>query len=176
MAPTKAISSGFRNYATFSGRATKSQFWTFFFFVIGGHLVCQVLDAIIFGGGTARIDTSLRFPLSALFTAVTFVPFLAVAWRRRHDTGEKGWPVLLPFALMTLAAGLFFLAFAGPGGSPETGATDPEFISTGIGISGALFGAVVIILAVAVGLFIIWLAADGDGGSNAYGPPPREEP
>jgi len=80
-----AINSFFRNYATFSGRATRSEFWwaQLFLFITGS--VTGVVDALLFG---------VLFGTWSLFSAISFygllIPFLAVTWRRLHDIGKSG--------------------------------------------------------------------------------------
>jgi uncharacterized membrane protein YhaH (DUF805 family) len=78
----EAIKSYFNNYATFSGRARRSEFWFAVLFVFLVGLGAQVLDIILFGTQTG------------LFYVVTllgfFIPSLALAWRRLHDIGKSG--------------------------------------------------------------------------------------
>lgn len=74
-----------QNYATFSGRARRSEYWffnlfTFIFSFIFGF-VCGVTN---------------RQELSILPTLVFFVPSLAVGVRRMHDVGKSGWYLLIP--------------------------------------------------------------------------------
>lgn len=87
-------------YATFAGRATRSEYWYYMLFIF---LVAVVLNAIgtslsvfflertsgvyAMSGGTILIN---------LFIALlTFIPSLAVSVRRLHDLGKSGWYVLL---------------------------------------------------------------------------------
>jgi uncharacterized membrane protein YhaH (DUF805 family) len=78
----EAIKSYFNNYAAFSGRARRSEFWFAVLFVFLVGLGAQVLDIILFGTQTG------------LFYVVTllgfFIPSLALAWRRLHDIGKSG--------------------------------------------------------------------------------------
>lgn len=78
----EAIKSYFNNYATFSGRARRSEFWFAVLFVFLVGLGAQVLDIILFGTQTGLfyIVTLLGF----------FIPSLALAWRRLHDIGKSG--------------------------------------------------------------------------------------
>ena len=70
-----AVSTCFRKYADFSGRARRSEFWYFSLFC---GLVSAALTAI------------LGDLLGGLFSLATLVPSLAVAWRRMHDIGKSG--------------------------------------------------------------------------------------
>ncbi|MCL8250611.1 DUF805 domain-containing protein [Aeromicrobium fastidiosum] len=84
MTMLEAVRSVLTQYATFSGRARRSEywFWTLAAFVVqvAGSLVDQLLD--------------LSF-VEWVVIALTFVPSIAVGSRRLHDTGRSGWLQLL---------------------------------------------------------------------------------
>jgi uncharacterized membrane protein YhaH (DUF805 family) len=75
----QAISTCLRNYATFSGRASRSEFWWFSLFQI------LVLMA------TATVSETL-YVLAGLGL---LLPILAAGTRRLHDVGRTGWWQLL---------------------------------------------------------------------------------
>ncbi len=77
----EAIKSGFTRYATFSGRASRSEYWWWALFVLLASI------------GTAMISDTV----SGLFALGTLLPFLAVASRRLHDMGRSGWWQLVGF-------------------------------------------------------------------------------
>lgn len=83
----EAITYCFKNYANFSGRAQRSQFWFFFLFNI---LVSVAINVLI----TATGVKELIF-LSGAYSLAILVPYVAVAVRRLHDIGKSGWFVLL---------------------------------------------------------------------------------
>jgi uncharacterized membrane protein YhaH (DUF805 family) len=82
-----AIKSCLSNYAGFSGRARRSEFWYFTLFSILANLIASILDGALFGlpGG----------PIGGILSLGLFLPSLAVAARRLHDTGRSGWWMLL---------------------------------------------------------------------------------
>ena len=80
----------FRNYATFSGRAGRSEFWYFVLFLALNATILGVLGVIIGGG-----DLGAFTMVGSLFALVTFLPWLAVAVRRLHDIDLRGWWLLL---------------------------------------------------------------------------------
>jgi uncharacterized membrane protein YhaH (DUF805 family) len=84
----QAIASGFRNYVTFSGRASRSEFWYWVLFTIIGSIATAILDRAVF----ADSDYS---PLNAIFGLVCLLPGLAVSVRRLHDIGRTGWWLLI---------------------------------------------------------------------------------
>jgi len=93
-----------RQYATFSGRTTRSDFWIFTFVLLAMLVVAAILDAVM--GGTAR-KTSLFFGLTGL---VHTLPQIAINVRRLHDTDRSGWWMLLWFTgLGALVVGVFLL-------------------------------------------------------------------
>ena len=72
------------NYATFSGRARRSEYWWFalFGFIVG--VVASILDGIL--------GTTVVYPLVALGL---LLPSLAVGVRRLHDISRSGWWLLI---------------------------------------------------------------------------------
>ncbi|OYX09410.1 MAG: DUF805 domain-containing protein, partial [Rhizobiales bacterium 32-66-8] len=82
---TTAIRSCLSQYATFRGRARRSEFWWFSLFVIGLELVAALVE------GALGVDGFL----SGLVHLLTLLPSLAVGARRLHDIGRSGWSQLL---------------------------------------------------------------------------------
>ena len=81
----EAISVCFNKYVAFSGRASRSEYWYFFLFCILLGLATTLVDAVIFG-----VANELS-PVNALTSLALFLPSLAVAVRRLHDTNRSGW-------------------------------------------------------------------------------------
>lgn len=79
-----AIRHCLENYATFNGRAGRSEFWNFVLFVFLCNLGALTLDAVI-GMGL----------ISFFVVLALFVPSWAVTVRRLHDSDLSGWWVLL---------------------------------------------------------------------------------
>jgi uncharacterized membrane protein YhaH (DUF805 family) len=71
----ESIKSCFSKYATFSGRAPRSEYWWWTLFAL---LVSLALSKI---GDT----------FSGVFSVAIFLPSIAVAARRLHDIGRSGW-------------------------------------------------------------------------------------
>ena len=80
---SQAVQTCFSKYATFSGRARRSEFW---YFVLFNMLVSFVLGIIgrLIGG------ENLQSTLSGLWSLAILIPCLAVWWRRLHDIGKSG--------------------------------------------------------------------------------------
>lgn len=81
----EAVSACFNKYATFSGRALRSEFWYFALFGLLASIIANVLDTALFaaplGGGWA----------SAIVSLGLLIPNIAVGARRLHDIGKSGW-------------------------------------------------------------------------------------
>jgi uncharacterized membrane protein YhaH (DUF805 family) len=86
-----AISSCFSKYATFSGRATRSEYWFFYLFYIIMYIVGIVVAGAV---GTSGILYLFILPL--------WIPQLAVGIRRMHDVGRSGWFILIPIYNLVL--------------------------------------------------------------------------
>ena len=80
----EAVRSVLSQYATFSGRARRSEYWFFYLAVIIATVIAAILDLII--------DSEV---LEWIVFAVTIVPNLAVGSRRMHDIGKSGWAQLI---------------------------------------------------------------------------------
>lgn len=89
MSFTQAIQSAFEKYFTISGRASRSEYWYFVLFCLIGAFVFGMIDGAIFGSAL------LLAPISTIFSLVTFVPSVALGFRRLHDTNRSAWWLLL---------------------------------------------------------------------------------
>jgi uncharacterized membrane protein YhaH (DUF805 family) len=85
----QAVVSVLSQYATFSGRAPRSEYWWYSLAVLLVSFFIAVLDALLFP--TSAID------LSSLFALAVFVPGMAVSVRRLHDIDKSGWNLLWIF-------------------------------------------------------------------------------
>ena len=87
MSMKEAVTHVFQNYATFSGRARRSEYWYFALFIGLVSLVLGILGAATGKDGQPGTVFSL---LSGLWSLATLIPNLAVFWRRMHDIGKSG--------------------------------------------------------------------------------------
>jgi uncharacterized membrane protein YhaH (DUF805 family) len=101
MSVVDSVLQALRKFADFNGRASRSEFWCFFAFVIVAQAVAGFVG-LLFGLGPA---------LSAIVGALLIIPQLSVAVRRLHDVGKSGRELLVP-CVMFLAIPLAF-AFRG---------------------------------------------------------------
>lgn len=98
------------NYANFSGRASRSEYWYFALFVVVVRLTIALffgISAIIIGKGAA--NTLSNF-FGGLFTLATLVPSIAVGARRLHDINKSAWLMLIGLVPALGAVVLIILA------------------------------------------------------------------
>ncbi|MEE1062217.1 MAG: DUF805 domain-containing protein [Paludibacteraceae bacterium] len=112
------------NYANFSGRARRSEYWMYLL----AYWVISVVLGFILGvvGGIFGLDQQLiSVPIYVLGIAL-LLPSLAVAVRRLHDTDKSGWYLLV--TLIPLIGGILFLVWAVSEGTagPNKYGEDPK--------------------------------------------------
>jgi|TARA_Y100000294_G_scaffold178085_1_gene207292 uncharacterized membrane protein YhaH (DUF805 family) len=138
------------NYANFSGRATRQEYWMYILFLLLFSLLAIVLDNILgtdFGIGYGWIYL--------IISIIHIVPSFAVLIRRLHDTEKSGFWVLYPYiAYLPIFLGIFMMT---------------NYPILGMIISGISFLAIFILLI----MFLIFLCKDGTPGPNRFGPSPK---
>lgn len=84
-----------KNYAVFSGRARRKEYWMFALFQLIFALAAMAIDNII--GTTFKIgEQSIPYGyVYMIYTLALLIPALAVAVRRLHDVGKSGWFLLI---------------------------------------------------------------------------------
>lgn len=108
-----AITSGFRNYAVFRGRASRSEYWYWTLFLMPAGATIGGIAAVFIGVSfePALNDGSVFDGLVVLLILPFVLPSLAVSVRRLHDVGMSGWFILVTVIpwLGSLAAIVFGL-------------------------------------------------------------------
>ena len=144
-----------RNYATFSGRARRAEYWYFVLFQFIFMIVAWCLDWMMFDA----VDGLWFYMLTGLFL---FLPGLAVSVRRLHDMGRSGklllWPCLILFVIILVCLISLLLQLT--------------FVLTAIWACIPILYLVTAIYAIAM-LYIFCSA--GTPGDNRYGPDPKAE-
>jgi len=142
-----------KRYADFRGRAPRAEYWWY------------VLATAIVGTGLRFIDIKLNHPivgnhgpLGLTFAAVLLIPGLAVVVRRMHDSGRTGW-----WCMMSVSGYIFSY------GVRPLGLWHLQSLSTLESL--AAIGGMALWCSLAI-IFFILLLAQGDKGSNRYGPDP----
>src|ERR1051326_7699383 len=86
----EAVASCLSNYVTFEGRADRAEFWWWMLFVVA---VWVIIWAV--GGAVMGVDSGAGAVAGGLFILAAFLPSLAAAVRRLHDSDRTGWWLLL---------------------------------------------------------------------------------
>ena len=139
----QAVSTCLKKYATFKGRARRSEYWWFALFnwiVLVAVCIVTVCAEVACGAGSTEgpraggtVVPGVLGVLLALVLLALIVPTISVSVRRFHDTGHSGW---------------VYLALLIGGCMP--------FINIITSIAG-----------------IIYCCKDSNRGENAYGPSPK---
>lgn len=117
----QAVSTCLGKYATFQGRATRSEFWWFYLACVLAGMVAGIIDLLIF-----RTSNGL---LGSLVSLALFLPLLAAGARRLHDIDRSGWWQLLSFSVIGVLLLIYWWAQPGEttanahGPAPDQGAT-----------------------------------------------------
>jgi uncharacterized membrane protein YhaH (DUF805 family) len=171
----QAVTTCFKKYLTFSGRAARSEFWYFIFFLFLVHILLVVLNSALFGPQVSQfqrfnadgdlVGTGFRYNYNGgvfgtVFGIATLIPWLAVGWRRMQDIGREGfWPWIAILGYLGLAVLTLF------GAAPSSAEVQGTVIAVLFGVGSAVFL-----------LNLYWLTRPSQPAPNKYGPYPHEVP
>jgi len=94
-----------KQYASFSGRAQRAEYWYFMLFFIVIIFALAIIDNIL---GTFNNDIDMGL-LSGIFLLSHLLPSIAVSIRRVHDINKTGWWYLIN--IVPLVGPIVFLIF-----------------------------------------------------------------
>jgi uncharacterized membrane protein YhaH (DUF805 family) len=141
-----------KKYATFSGRARRKEYWWFQLFMILATLLAFAADAMIVG--LDALIAGARGYVEVAVSLALFLPGLAVAVRRLHDTDRRGWWLLMP--------GIPALIVGGAAGATAVGV---EGAGKWLAAGGLMLGIVSVLL-------LVWYCSRGTVGENRFGADP----
>ena len=145
----EAISVCLRKYITFSGRASRSEYWYFILFGFLVGVATSLIDRTIFG------IESESSPIYWLASLALLLPSIAAAVRRLHDTNRSGWwygsLIIGPFG------GMFIIGFM---------IAVTPYTSGDLAVPLALFAIAILVYAI---VLIVFLCKRGDPGPNRFG-------
>ena len=104
-----------KQYADFSGRARRIEYWMYLLFNIIFLFAAAILDNILGLKFSPEIPYGFIYMIYAL---AVFIPGLAVTVRRLHDVDKIGWFVLLAF--IPLVGAIWLLILYCTEGTPGT--------------------------------------------------------
>ena len=93
----QSIKTCLKKFATFDGRASRSEYWWFQFFYILVVIVAVILDGVLVGG---NLETAGA--LEIVSQLILLLPALAVTARRLHDVDRSGWWMLISITIIGL--------------------------------------------------------------------------
>ena len=115
-----------KNYATFSGRARRKEYWMFFLISALISIVLTLLD-ILLGTYSMEYEAGL---FSGLYSLLILIPSIAVVVRRLHDTDRSGWWILISLIPLIGVIVLFvFICLDSQPGTNRFGANPKEAVS-----------------------------------------------
>ena len=97
----------FKRYIDFSGRSSRKEYW---YFILFSFIASFILGLVDITAGTYNNESGYGL-LSGFYALIIFLPTLAVAVRRLHDTSHNAWfllivlvPIVGPIVLIVLLA------------------------------------------------------------------------
>jgi uncharacterized membrane protein YhaH (DUF805 family) len=124
MSFTDAVRHCLANYANFTGRARRSEYWFFMLALVLLNIAASILDAVL-------LSVGVFLSISLLAMLATLVPAIAVATRRLHDVGRSGWWQLVVFVpLVGWIIALVWFARAGDPGPNRFGPPPGHALAT----------------------------------------------
>ena len=119
-----AIKTVLGKYATFSGRATRPEYWRWLLATIILFTVLGLIDGGLIAPmmGFETFSPDAGQPVSMVVSLALLLPNLAVVVRRLHDTDRSGWWLLLSLIpLLGTLVLLYFFVQRGTEGSNRFG-------------------------------------------------------
>ena len=101
----EAVTSGFRNYVNFSGRAIRSEFWYWTLFSVVVSVVLGLIDQ--------RLNPGAQF---GAFSFVNMIVLLAL-----HDIDRTGWWILLDLTAIGTLVLIYWACLRGTVGANRFG-------------------------------------------------------
>ena len=172
-----AIRTCFSKFFTFSGRASRPEYWFFFLFIVIWSIIAGIIDWQFFTqvattqtDEVKQVTATSNQPVQRIVTLMVFIPHLAVAWRRMHDTGRSGLFALLPILLILGAFAVLIFGIGLASSFQHGGNLDILFTRATL----LIVIPTLIVLFVSPLLVLWWLTRPSQPGTNQYGPNPYE--
>lgn len=177
----------FKNFANFSGRAPRKEFWTFVLFTWIIAIIVGLLQFFIELVGLPfmvayELDLNpamvINWPLNIVYfiwQMFIWIPSISISIRRLHDINRTGWWYLLPLPfnivfIISLVIGIAF--FIGAEQSYSSSDADMFFAFGGVTIIVAI---IFIIFSVITNIvLLIFYILKGTEGNNRFGADPLQ--
>ena len=116
-----------KQYADFSGRARRKEYWIFVLFNMIFAMIALILDNVL-GLTVGELPYGVIY---FLYLLAVVIPSLALAVRRLHDVGKSGWMILISLIPIVGAIWLLVLMVTDSNtGENEYGANPKDTFST----------------------------------------------
>lgn len=148
----EAVSTCFRKYATFKGRARRAEYWYFLLYVLLLNMLAYFLSFF------SVITPTTANVLNTLIFVATIIPTMAVTVRRFHDFNKSGWNLL--WIIIACISSILFILYTLLGGDPESQTIRYLFV---VAFACNVVGLIVV---------LIWPITKSFDGENQYGPSP----
>ena len=110
-----------KKFATFSGRASRPEFW---YFWLTCFLVNFIFNVIVQLVGPESAASNIVAIVQGLFGLAIIIPHIAVVVRRLHDTNRTGWWFLIVF--IPLIGAIILLLWLASAPTPGTNMYGPQ--------------------------------------------------
>lgn len=174
---SEAVKTCFSKFLTFSGRASRPEYWFFFLFIVIWNIIAGIIDWQFFtqvtmtqAEGETSVTAVSNQPVQSIVGLIVFFPHLAVAWRRMHDTGRNGLYALLPILLILGASAVLVFGIGLASSFQHGGSLDILFTRATL----LIVIPTLLVLFVSPLLVLWWLTRPSQPGTNKYGPNPYE--
>jgi len=192
---TQSLKTCMRKYVTFSGRASRSEFWFFILAIFLLSAVASILDSIIFGpqvnmvfklqqNSSGEMSQSIIQNthygsgwISNILGILTFLPSISVGWRRMHDIGRPGWYPLALVGIVTALLAVTLLAFQVEVPVSEAARASMPLLPETMMLPRPPAPLIITTILGAFGSFFLiiwWLTRPSQTHSNKFGPNPHE--
>jgi uncharacterized membrane protein YhaH (DUF805 family) len=109
-------------YADFTGRARRKEYWMFTLVSVIISFVLRFLDGVLHPDGNVGL-LSMGL-LEGLYSLAVFLPSVAVSVRRLHDTGRSGWWQLI--GIIPVIGWIVIIVFLATDGERQPNAYGPD--------------------------------------------------
>ncbi|KIO50587.1 DUF805 domain-containing protein [Flavobacterium hibernum] len=113
----------FDNYANFSGRARRSEYW---YYTLATIIISMLLGLVDFVSNlTIGLNPGMGIT-RAIYSLLVFLPGLAVMVRRLHDVGKSGWFFFIIFIPLAGVIWLLIVLCTEGDSGPNAYGPDPK--------------------------------------------------
>ena len=114
------------NYANFSGRAQRVEYWMFVLINVVISVVLSIVEQT--AGLTSEPDAlgNAQGFLTPIYSLIVLIPSMAVTVRRLHDVGKSGWWILIALTCIGVIPLLIWYISEGTPGDNQYGPNPRE--------------------------------------------------